>query len=111
MKRSKSRQNMTTGLWYVPPLDGGCFVLDQAIFNEKELERIGIVCPNCGTESIFDLDKDQTANQDKACPGCGGSEFLKSFTTEVKQNYNFVTYYKRVRDMAKNVEVHLYFKK
>ncbi|MFY9703329.1 MAG: hypothetical protein WAK02_14335, partial [Terriglobales bacterium] len=64
------------------------------IFDEQDLEKVGIVCPHCGTESVFDLSKDQTANQTRECPGCGNAEFLSGFTTEAKQNYNWVTYYK-----------------
>jgi hypothetical protein len=65
------------------------------IFEEKELAKIGIVCPVCATESIFDLSKDHTANTGRACPGCGKENFLPSFTTEARQTYNWVTYYKR----------------
>lgn len=97
---------MTTGGRYAPAM------LDHyTIFGESELARIGIVCPACGTETVFDLSKDQTANQDRDCPGCGSSDFLKSFTTEARQNYNWITYYKKGRDMAKSVEVRLYFNK
>lgn len=79
------------------------------IFEEQELERIGVVCPGCATESVFDLSRDQTANETRECPGCGSLEFLKSFQTEVRQNYNWVTYYKRGREMKKDVRVRFYF--
>jgi hypothetical protein len=38
------------------------------IFEEKELVKIGIVCPDCATESIFDLSKDHTANTGPGVP-------------------------------------------
>ncbi len=81
------------------------------IFDERDLEKIGIVCPHCGTESVFDLGKDQTANQSRDCPGCGNPEFLASFTTEACQHYNWITYYKKARDLNKNVGIRLYLKK
>ena len=84
---------------------------DYYIFDETELERIGIVCPDCNTESIFDLSKDQTANQSRSCPGCGSEKFLPSFTTEAKQNYNWVTYYKRGREIKKGAGLRFYFKR
>lgn len=86
------------------------FVQDYAIFEESELERIGVVCPVCGTEAIFDLGKDQTANQTKPCPGCGG-DLVTSFTTEARQSYNWVTYYKRGRDVKKAVTLRFYFRR
>jgi hypothetical protein len=73
------------------------------------LQRIGIACPDCETESIFDLSKDQTANVGRICPRCGNSKFLESFVTEQKQKYNWVTYYKRGKEITKNVTVRLYF--
>jgi len=81
------------------------------VFAEQELERIGVVCPNCGTESIFDLSKDQSANVDRNCPGCGTEDYLKSFVMEAKQVYNWITYYKRIREIKKNVRIHFYFKR
>lgn len=81
------------------------------VFEESDLERVGIVCPNCRTESIFDLLKDQTANVDRSCPGCGMAEYLKSFAMEAKQTYNWITYYKRIRDIKKNVQIRFYFKR
>ena len=83
---------------------------DYYIFDENELERVGVVCPHCGTESIFDLTKDQTANQGRDCPGCGNRDFLESFVTEAKQVYNWITYYKRGRDIKKKIEIRFYFK-
>ncbi len=80
------------------------------VFEEKDLERIGVVCPICQTESIFDLSKDQTANADKSCPGCGQTEFLSAFRVEAAQRYNWITYYKRVRDLQKNVKLRFYTK-
>jgi hypothetical protein len=61
------------------------------------------------TESIFNLSNDQIADETKECPGCGSSEFLKSFQPEVRQNYNWVTYYKRGREMKKDVRVRFLF--
>jgi hypothetical protein len=78
-------------------------------FEESELARIGIICPDCATESIFDLAKDQTANTPRTCPGCGQANFLESFFTENRQNYNWVTYYKRGREIKKRVRVRFYF--
>ena len=84
---------------------------DYFIFDEKELVRIGVVCPGCGTETIFDLTRDQTAtNQTKVCSGCN-ADLLTSFRTEAPSFYNWITYYKRARDVAKDVALRLYFKK
>ena len=84
---------------------------DYYIFDEPELERIGFVCLGCNTESVFDLSKDQTANVARECPGCGNIKFVESFITEMKQQYNWITWYKKVRDLKKNVGIRLYFKK
>ena len=84
---------------------------DYFIFDEGELEKIGLVCPHCNTESLFDLSKDQTANAARSCPGCGSNDFLESFATEVKHNYNWITWYKKVRSVKKKVGVRLYFKR
>jgi transcription elongation factor Elf1 len=81
------------------------------VFSEQDLERIGVVCPHCGTESIFNLTKDQAANTDRSCPGCGNADYLARFVMEAKQEYNWITYYKRVRDLAKNVQIRFYFKR
>jgi transcription elongation factor Elf1 len=78
-------------------------MLNYEVYEEKELVRVGVVCPHCNTESVFDLSKDQTANVGRECPGCGDSEFLRSFQTEAKQSYNWVTYYKRVKEISKKV--------
>jgi hypothetical protein len=89
-------------------VDGG-FMERLIAFEESELARIGIVCPNCGTESIFDLGKDQAATTARDCPGCGKHDFLESFTTEARQNYNWITYYKRGKEIKKQVRVRFYF--
>ena len=86
-------------------------VQDYFIFDEPELERVGVVCPHCSTESVFDLAKEQVSHTGRECPGCGNSDFLGSFITEAKQSYNWVTYYKRVHDIKKKVGIRLYFKK
>lgn len=80
------------------------------IFDEQELIRIGAVCPDCGTEVVFDLTKDQTAYRPRICPGCE-VELIAQFQTEARQNYNLITYYKRGRDMAKRPRLLFYFKK
>lgn len=84
---------------------------DYFIFNETELERVGVLCPKCETEAVFDLRKDQTANETRECPGCGSTDFLVGFTTDARQNYNWITYYKRVRELKKAVGIRLYFRK
>jgi hypothetical protein len=94
---------------YSVPYKGGQLVSGHVIFDERDLEKIGIVC-ECGTESVFDLTKDQAANQVRECPGCGNREFLAQFVTEARQNYNWITYYKRVRDLNKRVTIRLYLK-
>lgn len=71
----------------------------------------GLSARTCNTESIFDLSKDQTANQTRYCPGCGSDKFLPSFTTTARQDYNWITYYKRGRDMQKAAGVRFYFKR
>lgn len=81
------------------------------IFDERELERVGLVCPACNTEAVFDLGKDHTAIVARECPGCGSHTFVEAFTTEAKQNYNWVTWYKKAREVKKNVGIRLYFRK
>ncbi len=96
--------------WVSNKAEGRKAVEHLTVFDEQDLERVGVVCPNCGTESIFDILKDQTATVDRSCPGCGTDEYLKSFNVEAKQTYNWITYYKRMRDIKKAVRVRLYFK-
>jgi hypothetical protein len=81
------------------------------IFDEPDLEKIGLICPNCNTESVFDLSKDQTANVPRDCPGCGNAKFVESFMTEVKASYNWITWYKKVREIKKSVGIRFYFKR
>lgn len=84
---------------------------DYFIFGEKELARMGVVCSACGTEVIFDLTKDQTANQSRQCPGCD-AVLLASYRTEARQDYNWITYYKKARDTQKKEAVlRFYFDK
>lgn len=80
------------------------------IFDESELVRIGVVCPDCNTESVFDLGKDQTANKAHDCPGCD-AEILPAFRTEARQDYNWITYYQRGRGSEKKAKLLFYFKK
>ena len=80
------------------------------IFDEQELVRIGAVCPDCGTEAIFDLTKDQAAHRPRVCPGCD-AELVEQFQTEAKQTYNWITYYKRGRDTKKRPRLLFYFKR
>ena len=96
--------------WDSDKAEGRTPVERLIVFDEPDLERIGIICPNCGTESIFDLTKDQTANVDRCCPGCGTTDYLASFIVEAKQTYNWITYYKRMRDIKKTVRLRFYFK-
>lgn len=102
---------MTIELGYSSSQEGTRSMQDYFIFDETELVRIGIVCPHCNTESIFDLAKDHTANVSRDCPGCGNPKFVESFTTESRQNYSWITWYKKVRELKKNVAVRFYFKK
>lgn len=85
---------------------------DYHVFNEAELERIGVVCKDCNTEVIFDLTNDQTATGHKACPGCN-KELLKSWEVPQNKIYNWVTYYKGGRDSvsSKPAEIRFYFKR
>lgn len=81
------------------------------IFDEKELARIGIVCPDCNTESVFDLSRDQAADRSRKCPGCGG-EILPVFQSPNEYSYNAVTQYVRsLRSWEKKPKLLLYFKK
>lgn len=86
-------------------------VQDYFIFDESDLVRIGVVCPDCNTESVFDLSKDQGANVARGCPGCGKTSFVEKFTTKYSRDYNWVTWYKSALDAKKSVGVRLYFKK
>lgn len=79
-------------------------------YDESELTHIGVECPTCGTESIFNLEKDHTANKTHNCPGCD-QPLLESFTTEARQNYNWITHYQRARTAKKNVAIRFYFKR
>ncbi len=78
-------------------------------FEERQLSRIGVVCPICSTESIFDLNRDQSALANRSCPGCGGQDFLPHLVSNQRQEYNWITYYKRMRDTEKKATVRLYF--
>ena len=85
-------------------------MLDDWIgYRASELDRIGIVCQGCGTEAIFDLKKDQTANVPHNCPGCDHK--LLETTAAASPVYNWVTYYKAGRDAPKNVEIRFYFRR
>ena len=79
-------------------------------YDEAELERIGIICAGCGTEAIFDLKKDHTANASHNCPGCD-QELLESFTRESTSHYNWVTYYQMGRNAKKNPAIRFYFRR
>ena len=65
------------------------------------LERIGIVCPDCQTEAIFDLG-DKSANPPRNCPGCD-KELLPQFPTGSRET-------EWRREIAKNGAVRLYFR-
>jgi hypothetical protein len=84
-------------------------LIEQTIFEAADLKRIGLVCDQCGTESIFDLAKPPSANTSRDCPGCGEADFLEAFFTEAKQHYNWVSYYQRGLHMTKNVKLRFYF--
>jgi hypothetical protein len=84
---------------------------DHYIFDEADFAKVGIVCPQCGTEAVFDLSKDQAANTSRSCPGCGYADFLELFVNEARRNYNWITWYKRLLELPKKSSVRLYFKK
>jgi hypothetical protein len=84
---------------------------DYFIFDEKELVRIGLVCLDCNTESVFDLTRDQSAITNRGCPGCG-KELVKCWATPQRQEYNWITWYRKVQmDTSKGVLVRFYFKR
>lgn len=80
------------------------------IFDEQELVRIGVVCPDCNTESVFDLTKDQTAIRPRTCPGCE-AEILSVQVSKDRYEYNAITAYKRLLDSDKKPRLLFYFKK
>jgi peptide subunit release factor 1 (eRF1) len=80
------------------------------IFDERELVRVGVVCPNCNTETIFDLSKDQTANRPKRCSGCEG-DLLPVCRSENEYTYDAVTEYARLLKWNNKPKILLYFKK
>ena len=84
------------------------------IFDEKALARIGVVCPRCKTEAVFDLSREQNAQEPRKCSGCG-KDLLDVFARGTT-SYTLVTWYKTMRDMEKKingeaVEVKFYFRK
>jgi hypothetical protein len=87
------------------------YAMRDVVFEEGQLDRIGVVCPDCDTESVFDLNRDQVSHDNKACPGCGKYDFLECFIFDANRRQdNWVTKYKRLKDTTKNVTVRLYFK-
>lgn len=79
-------------------------------FDEADLAKIGVVCPACKTESVFSLDYEKISARAHSCPCCD-TEILAAYRTEAKQDYNWITYYKRVRELDKNVKLRFYFRK
>lgn len=87
---------------------------NYSVFNPQELTRIGIVCPVCQTESIFELSSPIGAVGDRNCPGCS-KQMLGAFAHNAKQ-HNLITLYKDVLERRpkannKEFEIRLYFKK
>lgn len=78
-------------------------------FDETDLTRIGLICPECSTESIFGLAEEYKATTDRSCPGCGRTDFLECFVREARTQYNWVTYYQCGQTAHKRVRIRLYF--
>ena len=90
------------------PIHGGQGMQSPIVFSEAELQRIGVVCPECRTEAIFDLKADHTANVNRECVGCGDAKFLESFTLP-QRKYNTITYYKAAGELSKSGAIRFYF--
>jgi hypothetical protein len=41
---------------------------DYFDFDESELEKVGVRCVECATETVFDLRRDQAAHAPRLCP-------------------------------------------
>jgi transposase-like protein len=85
---------------------------DYFIFDVSELMRIGLVCPDCRTEAIFDLTKDQTAITSRDCPGCGKSEFVRTFKTPAGRDFDWVKWFlSAINRDDKDIGIRLYFER
>lgn len=84
---------------------------DYYIFEEKELVRVGVVCPDCQTETIFNLTGENvaTAVKPRMCTGCD-KELLPVIPASTV-SYNAVTAYKRLLDWDKKLKLRFYFKR
>jgi len=79
-------------------------------FERKGLARIGVVCRTCGTEVIFDLDREPTNYAATTCPNCNGDGFLPTSAGFGGGNrYNIVTAHKLLRDWQLNSEIRFYY--
>lgn len=92
---------------YAVPAGGA--VTQLTAYNESDLSRIGLICPECGTESIFGLDQEHKATTDRSCPGCGRTDFLECFVRDARTQYNWVTFYRTARELHKRVQIRMYF--
>lgn len=82
------------------------------IFEDSELKRIGLVCPDCNTEATFDVAKDQAAIVSRSCPGCGRSDLARTFSIPQRSEYNWVTWFLAAMNRDDGaVGIRLYFER
>jgi predicted RNA-binding Zn-ribbon protein involved in translation (DUF1610 family) len=80
-------------------------------FELSELNRIGIVCKDCGTEVIFDLAKSRAAAAEQSCPGCGDRGFLASLNPFGTKPFSIPGVFETLAGLNIKSSIRLYFKK
>ena len=83
---------------------------DFVSFDESCLRKIGVACPACHTEVVFDIANAHEPNI-VMCPGCHKNELLHLMLlgAEFPERFTWVTLHKWIRDHAKDVPLRLYF--
>ena len=72
-------------------------------FGADDFVKVGIVCENCGTEFIYELNNEKAARAPfSACPICGDRGILTG---------DFLEYFRRMLALQKPKLTRLYFRK
>jgi hypothetical protein len=87
---------------------------DFVIFDESCLRKIGVTCPACHTEVVFDVSNEREPHI-VMCPGCHKNELLnlmgiELLRAEFPEKFTWVTLHKWIRDHAKDITLRLYFR-
>jgi DNA-directed RNA polymerase subunit RPC12/RpoP len=79
-------------------------------FELGELNRVGVVCQDCGTEVVFDISKTRAADPDQRCPGCGDREFMTGLNPFGTKPFVVPDVFRTLQGLKIKSVVRLYFK-